>query len=138
MSEHEITMTVDGEREQLTVEARRLLVHALREQGHTAPNVGCESGKCGACTVELDGEAVKSCCLLAVQADGAEVTTVAGVEGAPEGLALAGSEDGAFGPVQESFHEEHGLQGGYCTPGMGVTARELPARNPEPTPDAVP
>lgn len=133
MSEHEITMTVDGEREGLTVEARRLLVHALRERGHTAPNVGCESGKCGACTVELDGDAVKSCCLLAVQADGSEVNTVASVEGAPEGLALTGDEEAEFGPVQESFHEEHGLQCGYCTPGMVLTTRELLAENPEPS-----
>ncbi|WP_373189893.1 (2Fe-2S)-binding protein [Halolamina sp.] len=94
MSEHEITMTVDGDREAVTVEARRLLVHALREQGYTAPNVGCESGKCGACTVELDGDTVKSCCLLAVQADGSVVNTVAGVEGAPEGLAATGGAEG--------------------------------------------
>lgn len=135
MSEHEITMTVDGEREQLTVEARQLLVHALREQGHTEPNVGCESGKCGACTVELDGDAVKSCCLLAVQADGAELNTVAGVEGPPEGLAATetGETAAGLGPVQESFHQEHGLQCGYCTPGMVLTARELLAENPEPS-----
>ena len=139
MSEHEITMTVDGDRETVTVEARRLLVHALREQGYTAPNVGCESGKCGACTVELDGEAVKSCCLLAVQADGADINTVAGVDGAPEGLtATSGPErDDAFGPVQESFHQEHGLQCGYCTPGMVLTARELLAENPEPSRDEI-
>jgi carbon-monoxide dehydrogenase small subunit len=133
MSEHEITMTVDGEREQLTVEARRLLVHALRDAGYTAPNVGCESGKCGACTVDLDGDAVKSCCLLAVQADGAEVNTVTSVSGAPAGLTLTDSEHGEFGPVQESFHQEHGLQCGYCTPGMVLTARELLAENPDPS-----
>lgn len=139
MSEHEITITVDGERETATVEARRLLVHALREQGHTAPNVGCESGKCGACTVELDGDVVKSCCLLAVQADGAEITTVAGVEGPPAGLAATSdaaetpASEPAFGPVQESFHQEHGLQCGYCTPGMVLTARELLAADPDPS-----
>ncbi|MEF8801401.1 MAG: (2Fe-2S)-binding protein [Halolamina sp.] len=139
MSEHEITITVDGERETVTVEARRLLVHALREHGHTAPNVGCESGKCGACTVELDGDVVKSCCLLAVQADGREVTTVSGVEGPPEGLArtteateTAPSEPD-FGPIQESFHQEHGLQCGYCTPGMVLTARELLEDDPNPS-----
>ncbi|MFB6221945.1 MAG: (2Fe-2S)-binding protein [Halolamina sp.] len=144
MSEHEITMTVDGERETATVEARRLLVHALREQGYTAPNVGCESGKCGACTVEMDGDVVKSCCLLAVQADGADITTVAGVEGAPEGLAATadagdaagdahGDAPADLGPVQESFHQEHGLQCGYCTPGMVLTARELLADDPDPS-----
>jgi carbon-monoxide dehydrogenase small subunit len=134
MSEHEITMTVDGTRETATVEARRLLVHALREQGYTAPNVGCESGKCGACTVAVDGDVVKSCCLLAVQADGAEITTVAGVKGAPEGLAATGeASDAEFGPVQESFHREHGLQCGYCTPGMVLTARELLADDHDPS-----
>lgn len=139
MSEHEITMTVDGERKTATVEARRLLVHALREQGYTAPNVGCESGKCGACTVELDGDVVKSCCLLAVQADGSEITTVTGVEGAPDGLAATTeaaesyTSEADFGPVQESFHQEHGLQCGYCTPGMVLTARELLAEDPDPS-----
>ena len=148
MSEHEVTVTVDGSAETATVEARRLLVHALREEwGYTQPNVGCESGKCGACTVELDGEVVKSCCVLAVQADGSEVTTVGGVDGAPEGLAAAEAEaeesvpdatdpdaaDADFGPVQRAFHEEHGLQCGYCTPGMVLRARDLLAENPDPT-----
>lgn len=142
MSEHEVTVTVDGSTETASVEARRLLVHALREEwGYTQPNVGCESGKCGACTVEMDGEVVKSCCLLAVQADGSEITTVGGVDGAPEGLTEAegsvpepGSRgDAEFGPVQRSFHEEHGLQCGYCTPGMVLRARDLLADNPDPT-----
>jgi len=141
MSEHEITATVDGATETATVEARRLLVHTLREDwGHTEPNVGCESGKCGACTVEMDGEIVKSCCLLAVQADGAEITTVAGVDGAPEGLAEANGDDATapggdtdFGPVQQSFHAEHGLQCGYCTPGMVLRSRDLLADNPDPS-----
>ncbi|GAB7095605.1 (2Fe-2S)-binding protein [Halolamina litorea] len=143
MSEHEVTVTVDGSAERATVEARRLLVHALREEwGYTQPNVGCESGKCGACTVEMDGDVVKSCCVLAVQADGSEVTTVGGVDGAPEGLAEvdagdpratpAGDND-EFGPVQRSFHEEHGLQCGYCTPGMVLRARDLLADIPDPS-----
>ena len=142
MSEHEVTVTVDGATETASVEARRLLVHALREEwGYTQPNVGCESGKCGACTVEMDGDVVKSCCVLAVQADGSEINTVAGVDGAPEGLTAAGDRvpepgsdgDAEFGPVQRSFHEEHGLQCGYCTPGMVLRARDLLADNPDPT-----
>ncbi|WP_053947466.1 (2Fe-2S)-binding protein [Halolamina sediminis] len=139
MSEHEVTATVDGTTETATVEARRLLVHALREDwGYTQPTVGCESGKCGACTVELDGEIAKSCCVLAVQADGAEITTVGGIEGAPEGLsetdetAPEPGADADLGPVQRSFHEEHGLQCGYCTPGMVLRSRDLLADNPDP------
>ncbi|NHX35561.1 MULTISPECIES: (2Fe-2S)-binding protein [Halolamina] len=140
MSEHEIAATVDGATETATVEARRLLVHALRENwGYTQPTVGCESGKCGACTVEMDGEVVKSCCVLAVQADGSEITTVGGIEGAPDGLAevggddVAAADDDGFGPVQRSFHEEHGLQCGYCTPGMILRSRDLLAANPDPS-----
>jgi len=139
MSEHDVTATVDGTAETATVEARRLLVHTLREDwGYTQPTVGCESGKCGACTVELDGEVVKSCCVLAVQADSSEITTVGGIEGAPEGLTEAGTDGSEpdaeveFGPVQRSFHEEHGLQCGYCTPGMVLRSRDLLAENPDP------
>ena len=122
MSEHDITLAVNGMREELTVEARTLLVHALRDDlGYTGPNVGCESGKCGACTVHLDGEAVKSCTVLAVQADGSEVTTV-------EGLA-----DDGLTPIQESFREEHGLQCGYCTPGMVLTTDRLLDGDPHPS-----
>jgi len=121
MSEHEITLTVDGTEETLTVAARTLLVHALRDElDYTAPKVGCESGTCGACTVAVDGDAVKSCTRLAVQADGSEVTTVAGLA------------DDDLHPIQEAFHEEHGLQCGYCTPGMVMTARELLAETPDP------
>lgn len=112
MSEHDITLTVNGNEHELTVESRTLLVHALRDElGYTGTNVGCESTLCGACTVHLDGDAVKSCTTLAVQADGADIQTV-------EGLA----EGGEFHPIQESFQEEHGLQCGYCTPGMMMTA----------------
>ena len=111
MSTHDVTLTLNGATEELTVDARTLLVHALRDElGCTDPKVGCESGKCGACTVHVDGDAVKSCTILAVQADGSEVTTVSGL-----------ADDGLH-PVQERFHAEHGLQCGYCTPGMVMTA----------------
>ncbi|MFC4450505.1 (2Fe-2S)-binding protein [Halorussus aquaticus] len=127
MTTHDISLTVDGTDEELTVEARTLLVHALRDRlGYTGPNVGCESGKCGACTVHLDGEAVKSCTVLAVQADGAEVTTVGG---------LAEGDD--LHPVQAAFHEEHGLQCGYCTPGMVMTATDLLETDSDPDRDEI-
>ena len=120
---HDITLTVNGTEHQLSVEPRTLLIHALRdEMGYTGPNVGCESSMCGACTVHLDGDAVKSCTVLAVQADGAEITTV-------EGLA----EDGEFHPIQQGFQEEHGLQCGYCTPGMMMTSVQLLEENPDPS-----
>lgn len=120
---HDITLTVNGTEHELSVEPRTLLIHALRdEMGYTGPNVGCESSMCGACTVHLDGDAVKSCTVLAVQADGAEITTV-------EGLA----EDGEFHPIQQGFQEEHGLQCGYCTPGMMMTSIQLLEENPDPT-----
>ncbi|MFC7141067.1 (2Fe-2S)-binding protein [Halosimplex aquaticum] len=122
MATHDITLTVNGQEETLTVESRTLLVHALRDElGYTGPNVGCESGKCGACTVELGGDAVKSCTVLAVQADGGEVTTAAGY--ATDGLDA----------VQRAFHDEHGLQCGYCTPGMLATTHQLLDENPDPS-----
>ena len=115
MAEHDITLTVNGTDHDLTVESRTLLVHALRDElGYTGTNVGCETGMCGACTVHVDGDAVKSCMLLATRADGAELTTVEGLAG-----------DGEFHAVQEGFQEEHGLQCGYCTPGMMMTAADL-------------
>jgi len=127
MSAHEITLTVDGTEEELAVESRTLLVHALRDElGYTAPKVGCESGKCGACTVHLDGEAVKSCMVLAVQADGSEVTTAGG---------LADGDD--LHPVQQALHEEHGLQCGYCTPGMVMTATDLIDGDSDPDRDEI-
>ena len=105
------------------VEPRLLLVHYLRDElGLTGTHVGCETSNCGACTVLLDGEAVKSCTVLAVQADGAEVTTI-------EGL----GSDGALHPLQEAFWEHHGLQCGFCTPGMILAAVDLLRRNPNPT-----
>ncbi|WP_310930282.1 (2Fe-2S)-binding protein [Halogeometricum luteum] len=123
MAEHDITLTVNGTEHELEVESRTLLVHALRDQlGYTGANVGCETSTCGACTVHLDGDAVKSCTLLAVQADGATLDTV-------EGLA----DHGEFHPIQTGFQQEHGLQCGYCTPGMMMTATDLLEENPDPS-----
>ena len=123
MDEHEITLTVNGTEHELTVEPRTLLVHALRDRlGYTGTNVGCETSMCGACTVHLDGDAVKSCTVLAVQADGAEIQTV-------EGLA---DDDGQFHPIQACFHRAHGLQFGYCTPVMMMSAQEILQENPYP------
>jgi carbon-monoxide dehydrogenase small subunit len=123
MSGHDIELTVNGTAHELTVEPRTLLVHALRDElGYTGTNVGCESSTCGACTVHVDGEAVKSCTVLAVQAAGSDVRTV-------EGLA----EDGEFHPIQESFQKEHGLQCGYCTPGMMMTATAYLEEEPDPS-----
>jgi carbon-monoxide dehydrogenase small subunit len=118
-----ITLTVDGATVSDDVEPRMLLVHYLREKlGKTGTVVGCDTSNCGACTVHLDGRSVKSCNVLAVQADGAEVTTI-------EGLA----KDGELHPVQEAFRECHGLQCGYCTPGMIMQSVALLKENPHPT-----
>jgi carbon-monoxide dehydrogenase small subunit len=118
-----LTVTVNGAQVTHEVEPRMLLVHFLRDTlGLTGTHVGCDTSNCGACTVHLDGEAVKSCTVLAVQADGAAVTTI-------EGL---GSE-GALHPVQEAFWEHHGLQCGYCTPGMIMASADLLARKPNPS-----
>jgi carbon-monoxide dehydrogenase small subunit len=118
-----VGLSVNGAKHSLEVEPRRLLVHALRDDlGLTGTHVGCDTSNCGACTVHIDGRAVKSCTVLAVQAEGREVTTV-------EGL---GSE-GNLHPVQEAFWNDHGLQCGYCTPGMMMAAAALLADNPDPT-----
>jgi carbon-monoxide dehydrogenase small subunit len=118
-----VRLTVNGESHELSVEPRLLLVHALRDElGLTGTHVGCDTSNCGACTVHLDGDAVKSCTVLAVQADGLEVTTIEGL-GSPDNLH----------PVQEGFWEHHGLQCGYCTPGMIMAAADLLKRNPDPT-----
>src|SRR5436305_5170398 len=115
-----ITLTVNGTRRTDEVEPRLLFIHYLREvAGLTGPHIGCETSICGACTVMLDGKAVKSCTMFAVQADGREVLTV-------EGLAHNGQLD----PVQEAFWNEHALQCGYCTPGMIMTAKQLLSDNP--------
>jgi carbon-monoxide dehydrogenase small subunit len=118
-----IAVTVNGERREAEVEPRQLLVYFLREQlGLTGTNVGCDTSSCGACTVLLEGESVKSCTVLAVQADDCEVTTI-------EGLA----QDGELHPVQRAFHEQHALQCGYCTPGMVLAAVSLLQEQPSPS-----
>jgi carbon-monoxide dehydrogenase small subunit len=118
-----VKITVNGQVCEHQVEPRLLLVQYLREVlGLTGTHVGCDTSSCGACTVVLDGQAVKSCTLLAVQADGAEITTI-------EGLA----KNGALHPLQEGFRAEHGLQCGFCTPGMILTAWQLLERNPAPS-----
>ena len=119
----QIRVTVNGTAHEHDVEPRTLLVHYVRETlGLTGTNVGCDTSSCGACTIHLDGEAVKSCTLLAVQADGSELTTI-------EGLAN-GTE---LHPMQQAFMENHGLQCGYCTPGMVMAATSLLEENPNPT-----
>jgi carbon-monoxide dehydrogenase small subunit len=122
-----VRVTVNGQQHEDTVEPRLLLVHYLRDTlGLTGTHVGCDTTNCGACTVHLNGEAVKSCTVFAVQADGAEVTTIEGLDG-----------DGKLHPMQEAFWNKHGLQCGYCTPGMIMAATDLLARNPNPTADEV-
>ena len=117
-----ITITVNGRAQTREVEPRQLLVHFLRETlGLTGTNAGCDTSQCGSCTVLVNGEAVKSCTLLAVQADGSEITTI-------EGLAV----NGELHTLQKAFWEKHGLQCGYCTPGMILTAVDLVKRNPPP------
>ena len=123
-----VTITVNGREITAAAEPRTLLVHHLRDGlGLTGTHVGCDTSNCGACTVLLDGDAVKSCTVLAVQADGHAVTTIEGVAG----------PDGSFSPVQEGFRQEHGLQCGYCTPGMIMAATALLAENPDPDRDTI-
>ncbi|MGA4990378.1 (2Fe-2S)-binding protein [Nonomuraea bangladeshensis] len=122
-----VSVTVDGITYEEDVEPRLLLVHLLRERiGKTGTPVGCDTSNCGACTVMLDGKSVKSCSVLAVQADGCEVVTI-------EGLGTAG----AMHPMQRAFHEEHALQCGYCTPGMVMAAIDLLRDDPDPSEDAI-
>ena len=116
-----VSLTVNGSQHELEVEPRRLLVHALRDDlGLTGTHVGCDTSNCGACTVHLDGRAVKSCTVLAVQADGSSITTI-------EGLA----DGDVMHPVQEAFRENHGLQCGYCTPGMVMASVSLIEEHPD-------
>ena len=123
MSKHTITVTVNGQAHTRDVEARTLLVHFIREDlSLTGTHIGCDTTNCGACTILLDGVAVKSCTLFAVQADGAAVETIEGV-----------AQGGTLHPLQEGFWEKHGLQCGYCTPGMIMSAKHLLANNPDPT-----
>ena len=120
---HSVSMNVNGSERQAEVESRTLLVHHIRENlGLTGTHVGCDTSQCGACTILMNGRAVKSCTVLAVQAEGAEITTI-------EGLA----KDGELHPIQEGFWEEHGLQCGFCTPGMIMTTVDLLEHNPNPT-----
>jgi carbon-monoxide dehydrogenase small subunit len=122
-----VTMTVNGASRTAEVESRTLLVHLLREHlNMTGTHVGCDTSNCGACTVWVDGEAVKSCTVLAVQADGREVTTIEGI-----------SANGELHPMQQAFHENHALQCGYCTPGMVMTAIKLLEHNPSPSDDEI-
>jgi carbon-monoxide dehydrogenase small subunit len=122
-----VSLNVNGAEHHLEVEPRLLLVHALRDHlGLTGTHVGCDTSNCGACTVHMNGQAVKSCTVLAVQADGAKVTTIEGM-GTAENLH----------PLQEAFWNDHGLQCGYCTPGMIMAAAGLLDRNPNPTEDEV-
>jgi aerobic carbon-monoxide dehydrogenase small subunit len=118
-----VTVTVNGTKRRNQVDARLLLVHYLRETlGLTGTNIGCDTSQCGACTVLMDGKAVKSCTVLTVQADGAKITTI-------EGLA----NNGKLHPLQDAFWEKHGLQCGFCTPGMILTACDLLENNPRPS-----
>jgi len=123
-----VSVVVNGQAQEHEVEARLLLVHFLRETcGLTGTNVGCDTSSCGACTVHLDGEAVKSCTVLAVQADGRRITTI-------EGMATA---DGELHPMQAAFRECHGLQCGFCTPGMVMASSSFLDENPHPTEEEV-
>jgi carbon-monoxide dehydrogenase small subunit len=122
-----VTMTVNGASRTAEVESRTLLVHLLREHlNMTGTHIGCDTSNCGACTVWVDGEAVKSCTVLAVQADGCEVTTIEGI-----------SSNGDLHPMQQAFHESHALQCGYCTPGMVMAAIKLLEQNPHPSDDEI-
>ena len=124
-----VNVTVNGEARESGVEPRLLLVHYLRDTlGLTGTHIGCDTSNCGACTILLDGEAVKSCTVLAAQADGADVKTIEG---------MAEGSNGAMHPLQEAFWEHHGLQCGYCTPGMIMTAADFLVRNPNPTEEEV-
>ena len=128
MTKTHIQMTVNGKAIQGLAEPRLLLIHFLREQlALTGPHIGCDTGHCGACTVDLNGKSVKSCMVFVVQANGAEVVTI-------EGVAAA---DGSLHPLQEAFREHHGLQCGYCTPGMITRAWRLLQENPDPNDEEI-
>jgi len=127
MGSQKISLKVNGVDHEIVVEPRLLLVHCLREVLRlTGTHIGCETSHCGACTVHLDGKAIKSCSLFAVQADGQEITTVEGLE-----------QDGTLHPIQEGFWQEHGLQCGFCTPGMMMTATAFLKDRPQPTEDEI-
>lgn len=127
MTKTNVSLTVNGNVTEVAVEPRQLLIHLLREDLNiTGPHIGCETSHCGACTVEMDGKSVKACTVFAVQAQGSDITTI-------EGLA----EPGTLNVLQESFREHHGLQCGYCTPGMITRAHRLLLENPTPTEEDV-
>ena len=127
MSKHTVTITVNGEAHTREIEARTLLVHFIREElSLTGTHIGCDTTSCGACTVIMDGRAVKSCTIFAVTADGKEVQTI-------EGMA----QNGNLHPLQEGFWEKHGLQCGYCTPGMIMSASHLLSKNPNPSEEEI-
>ena len=127
MSEHDVTLTVNGEGVTRSVEARTLLVHFIREDlSLTGTHIGCDTTSCGACTVLVDGVPMKSCTMFAVQANGAAITTVEGLK-----------QNGTLHPIQAAFKEEHGLQCGFCTPGMMLTGAALLEENPDPSEDDV-
>src|SRR5438094_3036849 len=122
---HKVSLTINGQRREDEVEARLLLVHYIRDvAGLTGTHIGCDTSQCGACTIHVDGKAVKSCTMFAVQADGRQLLTI-------EGLA----KDGQLHPIQQAFWDEHGLQCGYCTPGFIMAAAYLLDQNPNPTDD---
>ena len=128
MSKVPVKMTVNGQAVEEMVEPRVLLIHFLRDKlGLTGPHVGCETSHCGACTIDLNGQSVKSCTIFAVQAEGAEVTTIEGIAGA----------DGGLHPLQDAFREHHGLQCGFCTPGMITRAYRLLQDNPNPSEEEI-
>jgi carbon-monoxide dehydrogenase small subunit len=125
---HTLTVHINGRRHTVSVESRKLLVHLLRDDLNlTGTHVGCDTSQCGACTVDIDGQAVKSCTVLAVMADGSSITTIEGLAG----------EDGALHPIQQAFHEHHALQCGFCTPGMIMSVRQLLKHHPDPTEDDI-
>lgn len=127
MSKHTITITVNGTAHTREVDARTLLVHFIRENlDLTGTHIGCDTTSCGACTVLLDGKAVKSCTIFAVQANGRSIETIEGI-----------ASNGKLHPLQEGFWEKHGLQCGYCTPGMIMSAKHLLAKNPNPTEEEI-
>src|SRR5512145_369360 len=127
MSKHHVQVTINGKVHEADVESRLLLVHFIRETLNlTGTHIGCDTTSCGACTILLNGVAVKSCTLFAVQADGCELMTV-------EGLA----QNGKLHPIQEGFHQEHGLQCGFCTPGMMMASVALLGENPDPTEEQI-
>lgn len=127
MSKHTITLEVNGESVTHEVDSRMLLVHFIREDlVLTGTHIGCDTTSCGACTILMDGVAIKSCTLFAVQADGSDIETIEGV-----------ATDGVLHPLQEGFWEKHGLQCGFCTPGMILSAKHLLAKNPDPTEEEI-